>query len=135
MPSRRSAGSARPPTTTLSQARGDLDTNLQLLQRPLKQLGRASPYLVDALKLLLTLPFPIDNVPKVIRGDYINTSATFDLTLSSIDNAFLTGTGFSGALRALEQAWGRDPNTMIPDVRFTPNPNSADGGPLVERGE
>jgi phospholipid/cholesterol/gamma-HCH transport system substrate-binding protein len=122
--------------TTLSEARADLDTNLQLLQRPLKQLGKGSPYLIDALKLVVTAPYPIDNVPKVIRGDYINTSATFDLTLSSIDNAFLTGTGVSGMLRALEQAWGRDPQTMIPDVRFTPHPNMTDGGgPYVERGE
>ncbi|ANW68111.1 mammalian cell entry protein [Mycobacterium sp. djl-10] len=119
----------------LSAARGDLETNLQLLQRPLKQLGRASPYLIGALKLILTAPFAIDNVPKVVRGDYINTSATFDLTLSTLDNAFLTGTGFSGALRALEQAWGRDVNQMIPDVRYTPSPNSVPGGPLVERGE
>ncbi len=37
---------------TLSAARADLDTNLQLLQRPLKQLGKASPYLIDALKLV-----------------------------------------------------------------------------------
>jgi phospholipid/cholesterol/gamma-HCH transport system substrate-binding protein len=120
---------------TLSAARGDLETNLRLLQRPLKQLGRAAPYLVGALELILTAPFAIDNVPKVVRGDYINTSATFDLTLSTLDNAFLTGTGFSGALRALEQAWGRDVNTMIPDVRYNPNPNTVPGGPLVERGE
>jgi phospholipid/cholesterol/gamma-HCH transport system substrate-binding protein len=120
---------------TLTAARGNLDQNLQLLQRPLKQFAKASPFLVDALKLILTLPFNIDNVPKVVRGDYLNTSVTIDLTLSSIDNSFLTGTGFSGALRALEQSWGRDPATMIPDVRFTPNPNSVPGGPLVERGE
>ncbi len=43
---------------TLTQARGDLEQNLQLLQRPLKQLGRASPYLVEALKLILTRPVP-----------------------------------------------------------------------------
>ena len=119
---------------TLSAARADLDTNLQLLQRPLKQLGKAGPYLIDALKLVITAPYPVDNIPKVIRGDYINTSATFDLTLSSLDNAFLTGTGVSGMLRALEQSWGRDPQTMIPDVRFTPHPNMTDGGgPYVER--
>ncbi|KGI66254.1 virulence factor Mce family protein [Mycolicibacterium rufum] len=120
----------------LAPASGDLNTNLKNLQRPLKQLGRASPYAIGALSLLLTAPFNIDNVPKVIRGDYINLSATFDLTLSTLDNELLTGTGFSGALRALEQAWGRDPNTMtIPDVRFTPNPHDVPGGPLVERGE
>src|SRR5258708_4128115 len=58
-----------------------------------------------------------------------------DLTLSARDTGLLTGTGGSGMLRALEQPWGRAPATMIPDVRFTPNPHDAPGGPLVERGE
>ncbi|MHA3024554.1 virulence factor Mce family protein [Mycobacterium sp. BMJ-28] len=120
---------------TLSNTNANLHTNLQNLQRPLKQLSKASPYLVGALKLLLTVPFNIENVPKAIRGDYINASATIDLTLSAVDNGLLSGTGVSGMLRALEQAWGRDPATMIPDVRFTPNPHNAPGGPLVERGE
>ena len=119
----------------LSQANPDIHANLQNLQRPLVQLGKASPYLIGALKFMLTAPFSIENVPKVVRGDYINVSLNVDLTLSAIDNGFLSGTGVSGMLRALEQAWGRDPNTMIPDVRFTPNPHDAPGGPLVERGE
>jgi phospholipid/cholesterol/gamma-HCH transport system substrate-binding protein len=120
---------------TLSHTQPNLHQDLQLLQRPLKQLVRASPYVVGSLRLGLTAPYTIDNVPKVIRGDYVNVSATADLTLSTLDNALLSGTGFSGMLRALEQSWGRDPNTMIPDIRFTPNPNDVPGGPLVERGE
>jgi phospholipid/cholesterol/gamma-HCH transport system substrate-binding protein len=116
---------------TFKAARADLHQDLQDLQRPLKQLGRAAPYLVDALTLLLSPPFSVDSVPKIVRGDYINVSGALDLTLSTIDNAILTGTGFSGALRALEQAWGRDLNTMVPDVRFSPNPADAP----VERGE
>lgn len=119
----------------LGPTSANLNTNLQNLQRPLKQLGKASPYVIGALKLLLTAPFSIENVPKVVRGDYLNVSLNVDLTLSAIDNGILTGTGVSGMLRALEQAWGRDPETMIPDVRFTPNPHDAPGGPLVERGE
>jgi phospholipid/cholesterol/gamma-HCH transport system substrate-binding protein len=119
----------------LAPSSANLHTNLQNLQRPLKQLGRASPYVIGALKLMLTAPFSIENVPKVVRGDYLNVSLMVDLTLSAIDNGVLTGTGVSGMLRALEQAWGRDPATMIPDVRFTPNPHDAPGGPLVERGE
>ncbi|BCI50846.1 mammalian cell entry protein [Mycolicibacterium litorale] len=121
--------------TYLGQAQDPLHTDLQNLQRPLKQLARSSPYLIGALKLMLTAPFSIENVPKVVRGDYINVSLNVDLTLSAIDNGILTGTGVSGMLRALEQAWGRDPATMIPDVRFTPNAHSAPNGPLVERGE
>jgi phospholipid/cholesterol/gamma-HCH transport system substrate-binding protein len=116
---------------TFRAAQGDLHQDLQDLQRPLKQLGRSAPYLVDALMLLLSPPFAIDSVPKIVRGDYINVSGALDLTLSTIDNAIFTGTGFSGALRALEQSWGRDPATMVPDIRFTPNPADAP----VERGE
>jgi len=121
---------------TLSAAQADLNTNLAVLQRPLKQLGRSAPYFLEAMKLIVTNPYPLDNIPKAMRGDFINLTLTADLTLSSLDNALLTGTGFSGMLRALEQSWGRDPQTMIPDVRFTPHPNMTDGGgPFVERGE
>src|SRR6476619_5306923 len=119
----------------LAPSSANLHTNLANLQRPLKQLGRASPYLVGALKLMLTAPFSIENVPKVVRGDYLNVSLLVDLTPSAIDNGLLSGTGISGMFRALEQSWGRDPETMIPDVRFTPNPHDVPGGPLVERGE
>ena len=119
----------------LAPASDNLNTNLANLQRPLRELGKSGPYLLGALQIFLTAPYPIGNVDKVIRGDYINTSIIVDLTLSAIDNGFLSGTGVSGMLRALEQSWGRDPNTMIPDVRFTPNPNSVPGGPLIERGE
>ncbi|EID12657.1 hypothetical protein MXEN_12936 [Mycobacterium xenopi RIVM700367] len=119
----------------LSGARPNLHQDLESLQCPLRELGRAAPYLFGALKILGTQPFHIDSVPKLMRGDYMNVSLELDLTLSAVDNAFLTGTGFSGALRALEQSYGRDPETMIPDVRYTPNPNDAPGGPLVERAD
>lgn len=119
----------------LSASRGDLHQDLLALQCPLRELGRGAPYLIRALKLILVRPFDIDAVPKSFRGDYFNLSLTLDLTMSAVDNAVLTGTGFSGALRALEQAWGRDPETMIPDVRYTPNPNDVPGGPLVERAD
>jgi phospholipid/cholesterol/gamma-HCH transport system substrate-binding protein len=121
---------------TLAAASPDLRANLEILQRPLVQIGKGSPYLLDALRLIVTNPYPLDNIPKVIRGDYINLSLNLDATLSSLDNGLLTGTGVQGMLRALEQSWGRDPSTMIPDVRFTPHPNMTDGGgPFVERGE
>jgi phospholipid/cholesterol/gamma-HCH transport system substrate-binding protein len=119
----------------LGEARSPLHQNLQLLQCPLRELGRSAPDLLGALKLVLTAPFDVDTLPKLVRGDFMNASLILDTTLSSVDNAFLTGTGFSGALRALEQSFGRDPETMIPDVRYTPNPNDAPGGPLVERAD
>ena len=120
---------------TLGSARADLTENLRVLQRPLTQLAKSSQYIPDALRIALTFPFPVDNLPKDIRGDYLNVSSTFDLTLSSIDNSFLSGTGVSGMLPALEQSWGRDPMTMLPDIRYWPHPNMTNGGPYVERGE
>jgi len=80
------------------------------------------------------VPFNIDTLSKMIRGDYINLTGSLDLTLSTLDSGLLSGTGVSGMFRALEQAWGRDPSTMLPDVRFTPNAHDAPNGPLVERG-
>src|ERR1700758_1438971 len=103
----------------LAPSLGNLHQDLVALQCPLRELGRAAPYLIRALKLILVQPFDIEAVPKSFRGDYFNLSLTVDLTLSSVDNAVLTGTGFFGALRALEQSYGRDPETMIPDVRYT----------------
>jgi len=119
---------------TLAPSRENPHTNLRSLQRPLCELSKAAPYLVGALRLLLTVPFNIDTLPKIIRGDYINLTGSLDLTLSTLDNGLLSGTGVSGMFRALEQAWGRDPSTMLPDVRFTPNAHDAPNGPLVERG-
>src|ERR1700742_5210369 len=119
----------------LGEARAPLHQNLLSLQCPLRELGKAAPDLLGALKLIFTAPFDLDTAPKLIRGDFMNSSLEVHTTLSAVDNAWLTGTGFSGALRALEQSYGRDPATMIPDVRFTPNPNDAPGGPLVERAD
>ncbi|MGH3559804.1 MAG: virulence factor Mce family protein, partial [Mycobacterium sp.] len=65
---------------TLSDTRPNLHQNLQSLQRPLRELGRAAPYVTGALKLGLTAPFNIDNVTKVVRGDYVNVSGAADLT-------------------------------------------------------
>lgn len=122
-------------TSSLKGIDDDIHANLESLRRPLRELARSAPLLVDTLRFLVTNPFPIDNIGKVVRGDYINASITVDLTLSALDNGWLSGTGMSGSLRALEQAWGRNPSEMIPDVRFTPNPHNAPGGPLVERSE
>ncbi len=119
----------------LAPVRGDFHTDMVALQCPLKELARSGEYLLGALKLIPTQPYQIDGLFKAVRGDFINTSFMVDLTYAALDNAYLTGTGFAGALRALEQSFGHDPSQMIPDIRYTPNPLSAPGGPYVERGD
>ncbi len=51
----------------------------------------------------------------MVRGDYVNVSATFDD--AALDNA-LSGTG----IREYKGWSRRGDGTMIPDVRYTPNP-------------
>ena len=41
---------------SLSAAQADLQTNLAVLQRPLKQLGRGAPFFLDAMRLIVTNP-------------------------------------------------------------------------------
>lgn len=119
----------------IAPTRSDFHQVLQSMQCPARELRKGSPYLVDMLKLMFTVPYHVDGAFKAIRGDFINTSLVVDLTYAALDNALLTGTGFSGALRALEQSFGHDPEMMIPDVRYTPNPATAPGGPYVERAD
>ena len=60
---------------TLSAARGNLHQDLQELQRPLKQLGRAATLFgrrIDAS--VVTSRSPSTACPKIVRGDYINVS-------------------------------------------------------------
>lgn len=119
----------------IAPIRGDLNKVLTSMQCPARELRKASPYLPDLLQVMITAPYHVDGAFKAVRGDFINSSLVVDLTFASIDNAILTGTGFSGMLRALEQSFGHDPEKMIPDVRYTPNPASAPGGPYVERAD
>ncbi|ORV50984.1 mammalian cell entry protein [Mycolicibacter engbaekii] len=119
----------------IAPARSDLHKVLTSFQCPARELRKASPYLPDLLQVMITAPYHVDGAFKAVRGDFINTSLVVDLTYASIDNAILTGTGFSGMLRALEQSFGHDPEKMIPDVRYTPNPATAPGGPYVERAD
>lgn len=119
----------------IAPIRGDLNKVLTSMQCPARELRKASPYIPDLLQVMITAPYHVDGAFKAVRGDFINSSLVVDLTFASIDNAILTGTGFSGMLRALEQSFGHDPEKMIPDVRYTPNPASAPGGPYVERAD
>lgn len=119
----------------LGGSASDLHRNLAALQCPLRNIANGSEYIPEALKIVLTQPYSIEGAMKAIRGDFINDSLTIDLSYAAIDNAIMTGTGFSGALRALEQSFGHDPAKMVPDVRYTPNPLNAPGGPYVERAD
>jgi len=89
----------------------------------LESLANAGPALTRSLSLLLTYPWPKEDISKVFRGDAANVSLVIDLTLSRLDTALFTGTRWEGNLTQLEMQWGRT-------IGQLPSPATA-GNPLV----
>ena len=65
--------------------------NLDALGPILTNLGRVSESLPEALKLGLTVPFPVTTTTKGVKGDYMNMFVTFDLRGSTLADAWLGG--------------------------------------------
>jgi phospholipid/cholesterol/gamma-HCH transport system substrate-binding protein len=89
------------------QTKEALVQNLKNLGPVLQSLANAGPAMTRSLSMLTTYPFPNETLENWIRGDTANLTAVVDLTLSRLDNSFLTGTRFEGALTRLELQWGR----------------------------
>ncbi|MCR1785136.1 MCE family protein [Nocardioides carbamazepini] len=97
--------------------------NLESLGPILTHLGEASASLPEALKLGLTIPFPVMTARNAIRGDYANLFATLDLRDSSLLSAWLGGV-LPPALQAGDPvedplappAATPDPGTPAPEV-------------------
>ncbi|ORV34839.1 mammalian cell entry protein [Mycolicibacterium confluentis] len=92
---------------TVNQTKQNLVSEIRSVGPVLKSLADAGPAMTRSLSLLATFPWPIENIDKVVRGDYLNTSVIFDLTLSRLGDGLLNGTRFEGDLTELEMQWGR----------------------------
>ncbi|WP_395307953.1 MCE family protein [Mycobacterium sp. AMU20-3851] len=109
---------------TVNQTKDDLITELNDLGPVLESLANAGPAMVTSLSYLTTFPFVKENIGNYFRGDYVNLTGVFDLTLSRLDAGFLTGTRFEGSLTELEMQWGRTIGQM-PSPYTGGNPLSA----------
>ena len=94
-------------TTSIDQTKQAIVHELQAFAAVLRALGNAGPAMTRSLETLLTFPWPKSTIDKFVRGDYANMTLVVDLTLSRLDNAFLTGTRWEGSLTELEMQWGR----------------------------
>lgn len=103
------------------QTKESLVQNLKNLGPVLQSLANAGPAMTKSLSMITTYPFPNETIEKWIRGDTGNLTAIVDLTLSRLDNSFLTGTRFEGALTRLELQWGRTIG-QIPSPYTSGNP-------------
>ncbi|MCE3550805.1 MCE family protein [Pseudonocardia sp. RS11V-5] len=81
----------------------DLATNVANLEPALRGLADSGRSLTDSLGLLGTIVFPLKGFSETFRGDYVNFWLTLDLTLSTLDRNFLTGTPFAGSLGNFEK--------------------------------
>lgn len=109
---------------SVHQTKDALVQNLKNLGPVLQSLADAGPAMTRSLSLLTTYPFPNETIEKWVRGDTANLTAIIDLTLSRLDNSFLTGTRFEGELTELELQWGRTIG-QIPSPYSAANPLTA----------
>lgn len=108
---------------TVNQTKDNLVKELDAIGPVLESVANAGPAAVKALSFLSTFPFVKENIGKYFRGDYVNLTGIFDLTLSRLDAGFFTGTRWEGNLTELEMQWGRTIGQM-------PSPYTA-GNPLT----
>jgi phospholipid/cholesterol/gamma-HCH transport system substrate-binding protein len=109
---------------SVNKIKQNLVKELKDLGPVLQSLADAGPALTRSLDFFLTFPFPRPTLSKWVRGDYANVSAVIDLTLSRIDNSFLTGTFLEGILTQLELQQGRTIG-QIPSPYTARNPLTA----------
>lgn len=108
---------------TVTQTKENLVKEFNDLAPVLESLANAGPAMVRSLSFLSTFPFVKENIGNFFRGDFVNLTGIFDLTLSRIDAGFFTGTRWEGHLTELEMQWGRTFGQM-------PSPYTA-GNPLT----
>jgi phospholipid/cholesterol/gamma-HCH transport system substrate-binding protein len=111
-------------TDTVLQTKDNLTKELNDIGPVLESLANAGPAMVRSLSYLTTFPFVKENIGNFFRGDYVNLTGVFDLTLSRIDAGFFTGTRFEGELTELEMQWGRTIGQM-PSPYTNSNPLTA----------
>lgn len=66
----------------------DLLGTLDALRPTLANLARSSAQLPEALKFMITLPFPVMTADRALKGDYANLYATIDLRGSTLSKNF-----------------------------------------------
>jgi phospholipid/cholesterol/gamma-HCH transport system substrate-binding protein len=108
---------------TVNQTKDNLVKELDAIGPVLESVANAGPAAVKSLSFLSTFPFVKENIGNFFRGDYVNLTGIFDLTLSRLDAGFFTGTRWEGNLTELEMQWGRTIGQM-------PSPYTA-GNPLT----
>ncbi|MCW2751416.1 MAG: Virulence factor Mce family protein [Aeromicrobium sp.] len=76
--------------------------NLGALRPILSEIDKAGDDLPKSLNYLITVPFPLDNTAKAVKGDYGNLFITLDASIPSLVGAFLGDGSASPSLQATD---------------------------------
>lgn len=71
-------------TGVLNRSRDDLVGDISALSPILGQLANSGRDLTEALKIALTIPFPVTTASKGLRGDYMNLFLTLDISADKL---------------------------------------------------
>ncbi|GAA4664513.1 MlaD family protein [Gordonia humi] len=67
----------------------DIKSIVPDLRKLLEQLSQTGPALANSLRILLTFPFLEENIPTVVKGDYVNSDLVLDLTWSRLNKTMV----------------------------------------------
>ena len=81
-------------TTLVNDTQSDLIANLQNLEPALRALADVGPQLDNVLAYATAFPYGPHAADRIVRGDYINLYAIFDITYPRLKKTLLLGTRF-----------------------------------------
>lgn len=130
----RLSGSAEDVVTT---SRTALLANLRQLRPVLDRLAASGSDLANSLKLLITVPFPVNTTVNAVRGDYMNLFTTFDVSVASLTDAFLGSRLSVPALESTDPLTGLSLGSLqgpVPASGASDSPPASTPAPLAPAG-
>lgn len=74
----------------------DIVTIVEGIEPALDQLQAAGPAMTQSLNILLTFPFYEPTIRRIVKGDYVNSDLTLDLTLERLNKSMFASLGVTG---------------------------------------
>ncbi|NKQ51674.1 MCE family protein [Amycolatopsis sp. K13G38] len=118
-------------TDVLDRSRDDLLATVRDLQPTLAGLVRAGDDVPKSLDTLGTLLFPLSAYKKAVKGDFVNLSATLDLTVQGLQDGMLAGTPLETVLNAARTALQAGDPLRTPLSPPTPEPAPTTPAPAI----
>lgn len=74
----------------LAKNSDDIKVIVPNLKELMEQLSMTGPALANSLRILLTFPFLEEQIPTIIKGDYVNSDLLLDLTVNRLNKTLIT---------------------------------------------